>query len=72
MKKLATLAVLLFCASASAEPFHADVEIDPTAYALDGNSVHVGIGAGRIRADLGSFAEHLPQFFHGHDGFKGP
>ena len=70
MKKLANLAVLLFCATpASAEPFHADVEIDPTAYALDGNSVHVGIGAGRIRADLGSFAEHLPQFFHGHDGF---
>src|SRR3569833_1012883 len=71
MKKLAPLALLLFCASASAEPFHADVEIDPTAYALDGNSVHVGIGAGRIRAALGNFAERLRQLGVGvHAGYR--
>jgi hypothetical protein len=70
MKTLALLASLLLSATISAaDPFHADVEIDPTAYALDGNSVHVGIGTGRFRVDLGNFAEHLPQFFHGHDGF---
>ena len=54
---------------AAADSFHADVEIDPLAYALDGDSVHVGLGAGRYRVDLGSFAEHMPQFVHGHDGF---
>ncbi|HEY6039444.1 MAG TPA: hypothetical protein VIV58_34425 [Kofleriaceae bacterium] len=69
MKKLATLALLLCATSASADPLHADVEIDPTAYALDGDSVHVGVGTGRFRFDLGSFAERLPQAFHGHDGF---
>ena len=34
---------------ASADPFHADVEIDPLAYALDGDSVHVGV----LRLDAG-------------------
>ena len=73
MKTFTLLASLLLATAttttALAEPFHADVEIDPTAYALDGNSIHVGAGTGRFRVDLGSFAEHLPQFFHGHDGF---
>jgi hypothetical protein len=70
MKHSLLLASLLALTSvASADPFHADVEIDPLAFALDGDSVHVGVGVGRYRLDLGSFAEDLPQFFHGDDGF---
>jgi hypothetical protein len=69
MKTIIATTVLALSTAASADTFHADVEIDPTAYALDGDSVHVGAGVGRFRADLGSFAERLPQFFHGNDGF---
>jgi hypothetical protein len=65
----ALLCVALLSSTAVAGPLHADVEVDPTAYALDGDSIHVGVGTGRFRLDLGSFAEHLPQAFHGHDGF---
>lgn len=39
---------------------HADVEIDPTAYALDGNSLHVGLARGALRLDLGNFGLALP------------
>lgn len=48
---------------------HADVEIDPLAYALSGFSLHAGIGYGRLRVDLGTYALALPQLVHGDDGF---
>jgi hypothetical protein len=67
MKTLITL--LLLASTASASPFHADAEIDPTAYALSGNSIHVGLGYDRFRLDLGNFALDLPRFFTGNDGF---
>ena len=66
---ITTLLAVSATATASADTLHGDVEIDPTAYVLDGDSVHVGVGTGRLRVDLGSFAEHLPQVFHGNDGF---
>jgi len=47
----------------------ADAEIDPTAYALAGNSLHVGIGYRHLRLDLGNFAMALPAFAHADDGF---
>jgi hypothetical protein len=56
--------------------FHADVEVDPTAYVLDGYSVHAGFGWNRVRVDLGAFAMHMPEAVHkqhdfnvGFDGF---
>ncbi len=68
--KLSSLAlVAAFASTAAAAPDHADVEIDPTAYALSGNSIHVGIGFGHLRVDLGNFGLALPQFTHGDDGF---
>ena len=66
------LLVLALAPAAAAEPpaaLRADAEIDPTAYALGGYSVHVGAGAGRFRGDLGGFALELPGFVHGNDGF---
>src|SRR5882724_10999675 len=56
-------------AAPQASPFHADVEVDPTAYVLDGDSIHVGLGYRQFRLDLGVFALALPQFAHGDDGF---
>lgn len=50
--------------------FHADFEIDPTAYILDGYSVHVGLGYRTLRFDLGAFAANVPKFLHGNDGFE--
>lgn len=49
--------------------FHADVEVDPTAYALQGYSLHVGVGHRRWRVDLGAFAMALPRVVHGNPGF---
>jgi hypothetical protein len=46
-----------------------DVEVDPIAYALDGYSLHVGVGSGRYRFDVGNFALGMPQWLHGQDGF---
>jgi hypothetical protein len=51
------------------KPFHADAEFDPTAYVLSGYSLHVGLGYGHVRFDLGAFALDLPSFVHGNDGF---
>jgi hypothetical protein len=48
---------------------HGDLEVDPTAYALSGHSIHAGIGWRRLRLDLGAFAMTLPAFVHGNDGF---
>jgi hypothetical protein len=50
-------------------PFHADVEIDPTAYALSGYSLHVGLGWRRVRLDLGAFALALPSVVKDNDDF---
>lgn len=44
--------------------FHADLELDPTAYALDGFSLHVGLGWNALRVDLGVFGLHVPEFVH--------
>jgi len=55
--------------AAPASRFHADFEIDPTAYALDGFSLHVGLGWKRLRLDLGAFALAIPAFVHGNEGF---
>lgn len=66
-------AVLLATAAAAtavAEPLRADVEVDPAAYALSGNSLHVGLGVGPWRVDLGNFALALPQWVHGDDDFE--
>jgi len=54
----------------SASSIHGDIEVDPTAYVLDGYSLHVGIGYEHLRLDLGNFAMELPQFVHGDDGFN--
>ena len=64
--------MLGLCASARAdEPsnMHGDVEIDPTAYAFDGYSLHSGIGYKHLRVDLGVYAMRPPGFFLGNDDF---
>lgn len=48
-----------------ASSFHADAEIDPTAYILKGYSLHVGMGGDHFRVDLGAFAMAVPTFMHG-------
>ncbi|MFO7180135.1 MAG: hypothetical protein DIU78_015660 [Pseudomonadota bacterium] len=53
-------------AGAGSSP-HVDAEVDPTAYVLDGYSLHVGVGYERLRVDLGAYAMKLPAFVHGHD-----
>ncbi|MCA9626671.1 MAG: hypothetical protein KC766_03345 [Myxococcales bacterium] len=47
----------------------ADLEIDPTAYALDGYSLHVGVNEHHWRLDLGAFALAVPEFVHGNSDF---
>ena len=76
---LSAVSLLLAAAPASADAegpvapapsgFHADVEIDPTAYALSGHSIHVGLGLRHVRLDLGAFAMDLPHWAHGNDGY---
>lgn len=62
-------------APSSAEPssrataVHFDAEVDPTAYALSGYSLHLGVGYGRARLDLGAYAMNVPRFVHGNDAF---
>jgi hypothetical protein len=55
--------------NSDAETFHADAEIDPTAYVLSGYSLHVGLGWERARLDLGAFALDVPEFVHGNEDF---
>ena len=66
---VALAALLLVTSTTAAEPIRADVEVDPTAYVLSGNSIHAGIGYRHLRVDLGNFAMALPQWVHGDDGF---
>lgn len=49
---------------------HFDAEVDPTAYVLDGYSVHLGVGYKHLRVDLGAYAMKLPTFVHGQDEFE--
>lgn len=53
----------------SASGWSADAEIDPIAYAAGGYSVHVGVGRGRVRVDLGAFAADIPEWLHQTEGF---
>lgn len=54
---------------APASGFHADAELDPTAYVLDGFSIHVGLAWKRWRFDLGNYAMALPRFVHGNSDY---
>jgi len=56
-------------AAAGGPTFHLDVEVDPTAYVLNGYSLHVGLGLDRFRLDLGAYAIGMPEAFHGNEGF---
>ncbi len=56
--------------NAGATSLRADAEVDPTAYVLDGFSVHVGVGYKRLRVDLGAYAMRLPKLVHGHDDLR--
>lgn len=51
--------------TAAASPVRADAEIDPTAYALSGSSLHVGIAYRHLRVDLGTFGLVMPRAVHG-------
>jgi hypothetical protein len=50
--------------------FHADLELDPTAYALGGFSLHVGLGFRKLRLDLGVFGLRVPEFVHQQPDFS--
>jgi hypothetical protein len=72
MKNVLTIAGLVLAASAApaaAEPLAGDVEIDPTAYVLSGNSLHAGLARDHWRLDLGNFGLTVPQAVHGDDRF---
>ncbi len=49
--------------------FGFDLEVDPTAYVLEGYSLHAGLGWQHFRLDLGAFALDAPEFLHGNPGF---
>lgn len=55
--------------SAKPTSFHVDAETDPTAFILDGYSLHLGLGYGRLRLDLGVFAMKVPSQIHGNKDF---
>ncbi|MCP4296969.1 MAG: hypothetical protein GY786_15305, partial [Proteobacteria bacterium] len=52
------LSIFLFLESAHAE---VEIEIDPIAYALKGNSLHLIYSGASSRVDLGTFALELPE-----------
>jgi hypothetical protein len=54
----------------SGSGFHADFEVDPTAYVFQGHSLHVGLGWKKVRLDLGAFALALPDALTGNDDFS--
>lgn len=56
-------------AASNAPTVRVDVELDPLAYAMSGHSVHVGVGVGHFRFDLGAFALEMPEWVHGNEGF---
>lgn len=65
----ATSATAPSATAAGGPTFHLDVEVDPTAYVLNGYSLHVGLGLDRFRLDLGAYAIGMPEAFHGNKGF---
>ncbi len=65
-----TLAVTLATPQPPSNPLRLDIEIDPIAFALDGFSLHVGIGQGRYRLDLGAFGLTVPEAIHGQKDFQ--
>lgn len=64
-----TVVLVVVSGSVDAAPVRGDVELDPAAYALSGDSIHVGIGYGRFRFDLGTFGLEVPRFLHTNDAF---
>jgi hypothetical protein len=56
-------------AASWAKDFHADVEVDPTAYVLSGSSLHVGLGWKRVRLDLAVYSIAVPGFALGNEAF---
>ncbi|MCB9564478.1 MAG: hypothetical protein H6709_17620 [Kofleriaceae bacterium] len=56
-------------AAPAAPAAHLDLEVDPTAYVFGGFSVHLGLGWGHLRLDLGAYGMDVPRWFHGNDGF---
>lgn len=56
-------------ASDPASGLHLDAEVDPTAYAFSGHSLHVGIGYRQLRLDFGNFAMDIPSFLDPNRGF---
>jgi hypothetical protein len=57
-------------AATAGSSFHADVEVDPTAYVLSGHSLHVGLGWQHLRVDLGAFGLALPAAVTGNNDFS--
>lgn len=49
---------------------HFEIEIDPTAYLLNGYSVHLGYQVNHLRFDAGVFGLSQPSFFLNNDKFK--
>lgn len=45
-----------------------DVEVDPSAYALNGYSLHAGYWVDRLRLNLGAFSLDVPEAVHGEEG----
>lgn len=52
-------------AQSKERPVGADLEVDPTAFALGGYSLHAGIAHQQYRFDVGAYAMELPAFFVG-------
>jgi hypothetical protein len=59
-RSLTLSALALLATPVHAADLRVDVEVDPMAYALQGHSVHVGVGTGRFRFDVGAFGLELP------------
>lgn len=57
-------------AASEPEPFHFDLETDPTAFAFRGYSLHAGLGFRRFRLDLGVYAMDVPSFAEPNEGFE--
>ena len=68
-RSLTLSALALLATPAHAADLRVDVEVDPLAYALQGHSVHVGVGTGRFRFDLGAFGLELPAWAKSNTAF---
>jgi hypothetical protein len=69
-RRLAGLALglaLPFSLAACAQK-RVDVEVDPSAYALNGYSLHAGYWVDRLRLNLGAFSLDVPEDVHGEKG----